>query len=87
MALEVMFNVTSIANLIREDRIFQLPNMVQINTKCGMRLLDESIHELVESKLIDGEDAYFASDNRERFKQWAPRIESPKLAESVHGEY
>ncbi len=87
MALEVMINVTSIANLIREDRIFQLPNMMQINTKYGMRLLDDSIHALVESKLIDEEDAYFASDNRERFKQWAPSIESPGIAESVYGEH
>ena len=75
--------MSSIANLIREDRIFQLPNMMQINTMHGMRLLDESIYELVQSETITGQDAYFAADNKERFKAWAPRMESNESMETA----
>lgn len=81
LALEIMFNVSSIANLIREDRIYQVPNMIQINNMNGMRILNESLQSLMESEIITGEEAYFASDNKERFKRWGPKLETGNLAE------
>ena len=82
LALEIMFNVSSIANLIREDRIYQVPNMIQINNMNGMRILNESLQSLVESEIITGEEAYFASDNKERFKRWGPKLKTENLTEN-----
>ena len=75
LALEVMFNISAIANLIKEDRIYQLTNMIQINNKNGMKVLNESITALLHEEIITGQNAYFAAENKERFKRWAPKLE------------
>lgn len=85
LAQEIMFNVTSIANLIREDRVFQIPNMIQINNMNGMRLLDESIAELLQQEVITPEEAYFAADNKEKFRSGGPQIESANIEEVING--
>jgi twitching motility protein PilT len=72
LAVETLFNIDSIANLIREDRLFQIPNVIQINSRRGMRLLDESLKALVESDVISGQDAYFAANDQDLFRQFAP---------------
>jgi len=86
LALEVMFNNMTIAKVIREDRIHQLPNMIQMNKEHGMRTLNDSLMELFQKELIFGEDAYFASENKDRFKRWAPKLAVKKPAENVYGE-
>lgn len=85
LATEMLFVITAIANLIREDRIFQIPNMIQINSKRGMRLMDDSLKRLVESEVISGEDAYFAANKRELFSEFAPQ--SKKAGEDSHGSH
>ncbi|MCR4316094.1 MAG: PilT/PilU family type 4a pilus ATPase [Planctomycetes bacterium] len=51
-AIEVMFNAPAIANLIRENKCFQLPGVMQTGKKLGQKLLDESLRELVSSKTV-----------------------------------
>ena len=58
LALEVMFNIPAIGNLIREDRIYQIPNMMKVNQRSGMQCLEESIQTLLQDKVIDGTEAY-----------------------------
>lgn len=76
LALEVLFNISAIANLIKEDRIYQLTNMIQINNKNGMKVLNESITQLLHAEIISGQNAYFSAENKERFKRWAPQLEA-----------
>lgn len=72
LALEIMFNNTAIGNLIREDRMFQLPTMMQINRDKGMCQLDDSLQKLLEQQLIDGTEAWFEASNKTPFKQYQP---------------
>lgn len=60
LALEIMFNVPSISSLIRDDKLFQIKNMMRINQTKGMNIMDNSIKELLEKKLINTEEAHFA---------------------------
>ncbi|HDQ45891.1 MAG TPA: PilT/PilU family type 4a pilus ATPase [bacterium] len=60
LALEIMFNNSAIANLIREDKLFQIPNMIRINRRDGMQLLEESIQELLRAGRIDPTEAHHA---------------------------
>ncbi len=56
-ALEVMIGIPSIANLIREAKIFQIPSIMQTNRKIGMRLMNESLLQLCKEGLVTSEEA------------------------------
>lgn len=72
LALEVMFNNTAIGNLIRENRMFQLPTMMQLNRDKGMCQLEDSLQQLVQQGLIDGSEAWYEAANKTPFKQYQP---------------
>ncbi|HVJ21515.1 MAG TPA: type IV pilus twitching motility protein PilT [Polyangiaceae bacterium] len=56
-ALEVMMGIPSIANLIRESKIFQIPSIMQTSRKLGMRLMNDSLLQLCKEGLITSEEA------------------------------
>jgi twitching motility protein PilT len=47
LALELLVVTPAIANLIREDKMFQLRSAMQTGKAAGMRTMDESLRELV----------------------------------------
>lgn len=71
LALEVLFNNVAISNLIREDRMFQLPTMIQINRDKGMCQLEDSLLELVQNDVIEGVEAWHEASNKSLFKEHA----------------
>jgi twitching motility protein PilT len=56
-AIEVMLATPAVRNLIREDRTFEIPNVIETNRAMGMRSLDNAIAELYFNGLISKEDA------------------------------
>lgn len=66
-AVEVMFNTPAVANLIREHKTFQLPSVMQTSRKLGMRLMDDSIQELLTKGLIAREAAVYFAEDPSRF--------------------
>ena len=52
VALEIMVNTPAVANLIREAKTFMLPGIIQTGKKLGMRLMDDSLLELVQNGTI-----------------------------------
>lgn len=75
LALEIMFNTSAVANMIRERKLFQMPSVLQTSRKQGMVPLDHSLMELVNADIIDGTEAYFAADNKAPFAKWAPKAD------------
>jgi twitching motility protein PilT len=67
LASEVMLVMPAIANLIRENREWQIPNLMQLNRARGMRLMDESLAELVRAKKIAVEQAHLRATDKTRF--------------------
>ena len=56
-ALETMVVTRAVANLIRENKTFQIHSILQTGGSQGMALLDTSIKELVKSGTVSAEDA------------------------------
>ncbi|MBI2251242.1 MAG: PilT/PilU family type 4a pilus ATPase [Armatimonadetes bacterium] len=56
-AAEILIGTLSVANMIREGKTFQLPSAIQIGKNEGMCLMDYSILDLYEKKLITKEEA------------------------------
>ena len=56
-AVEVMLCTPAIRNLIREDRAFEIPNVIETSRQLGMNSLDNAIAELFFNGMISKEDA------------------------------
>ncbi len=56
-AVEIMLCTPAIRNLIREDRAFEIPNVIETNRALGMNSLDNAIAELYFNGMITKEDA------------------------------
>ena len=67
LALEVLVNNPAVGNLIREAKTFMLPGVMQTGKKLGMRLMDDSLQELLDQNLITPEEARQRAENKKRF--------------------
>jgi twitching motility protein PilT len=56
-ALEIMFSLPAIANLIREAKIYQIPSIMQTGRKLGMALMNDSLLKLAKDGVISAEEA------------------------------
>jgi twitching motility protein PilT len=56
-ALETMVVTRAVANLIRENKTFQIHSILQTGSAQGMALLDNSIKELVKTGAVSAEEA------------------------------
>jgi twitching motility protein PilT len=63
-AWEIMFGVPSISNLIREQKIFQIPSIMQTGRKLGMALMNDSLFKLVKDGLVAPEEALAKANDK-----------------------
>ncbi|MCG8458419.1 MAG: type IV pilus twitching motility protein PilT [Holophagales bacterium] len=66
-ALEVLMSSRAIGNLIRENKTFQIPSQMQTGAAQGMKILDNSLTELVQQGLITQEEARRNAEDPKRF--------------------
>jgi twitching motility protein PilT len=64
VALEIMVNTPAVANLIRESKTFMLPGIIQTGKKLGMKLMDDSLIDLVEGGIISPHEAYDRAEQK-----------------------
>jgi twitching motility protein PilT len=57
-AREILFSTQAIQNLIRDDKVHQIPNVIATGLRDDMLAMDDSVAELVDRSLIDFETAY-----------------------------
>lgn len=67
LAYEMMFITLAAANMIRENRTFQLQSVLQTGKHQGMRALDDSLMELVNTGAITKAQAALNADRPETF--------------------
>ena len=56
-AIEIMLCNSAVRNCIRENRIFEIPNIIETSQALGMQSLDTSIRQLCLNGLISMPDA------------------------------
>ena len=66
-ACEVMIATTAIRNLIRDDRIFQIPSVIQSGGTEGMMSLDQDLQRLLARGVIERSMAAQIADNPKLF--------------------
>ena len=65
---EILKNTLNVSNLIREDKTYQLPSMMQIGRNAGMQTVDQALMALVQGDLISAEDAWLRAEKSETFE-------------------
>ncbi|HEY3294709.1 MAG TPA: type IV pilus twitching motility protein PilT [bacterium] len=68
VAAEVMVATTAIRNLIREDKIYQIPSVIQAGGKSGMQSLDQDLMRLLHKGMISRETAAHVAENPKLFE-------------------
>jgi twitching motility protein PilT len=70
LALEVLTNNAAVGNLIRDGKTFMLPGVIQTGRRQGMKLLDDSLMELLQAGIITAEEAYARCEQKALFRQF-----------------
>lgn len=61
--VEILLCTSAVKNCIRENRIYEIPNIIETSRRLGMQNLDSSIAEMYSKGYIDREDAIARSTN------------------------
>ena len=70
-ACEIMFNTPAVANLIRENKVYEIPLVIETSSDMGMVSLNRSLAELIRKKKVALEDAMTFSPNIRELKKLA----------------
>jgi len=70
-AMELMLATPAIRNLIRDEKIHQIPSTIQISRKIGMQSLDQSLKDLLMQGKITREAAIKKALNKNAFIEYA----------------
>lgn len=74
VAVEILLATQAMANLIRENKMHQVNSIIQTSSKKGMRMMDDSLLELVQKGLVEPQDAIDRAHDKNQF------IERVKMA-------
>jgi twitching motility protein PilT len=68
-ACEIMFNTPAVSNLIRENKVYEIPLVIETSSDIGMVSLNRSLAELVRKRKISIENAMTFSPNTRELKK------------------
>jgi len=72
-AHEILLMNSSISNLIREGKTFQIESQLQTGKKQGMRTLNDDLLRLIQEDLVDAHDAYLKAVDKKSFRELCER--------------
>jgi twitching motility protein PilT len=66
-AREILLTIPAVSNLIREGKAFQIPSVMQTSRKLGMIQLGDVLIDLVDQGLVEPQEAYMKSTDKNAF--------------------
>ncbi|MFC1979309.1 type IV pilus twitching motility protein PilT [Chloroflexota bacterium] len=79
-AVEIMLANPAVRNLIRDGKIYQLPNVIRTHTQDGMELLDQSLINLYSKRLISAENLFAFCNDRDETEKLTGIFTQSKLS-------
>jgi twitching motility protein PilT len=73
-AVEIMLGTPAVANLIREGKIHQLPNIIRTSNQEGMRTLDQALMDLYLKGVITAETLLNYCNDKEEIQKLVGRV-------------
>jgi twitching motility protein PilT len=77
---EILISSPAVGSIIRENRTFQIPNMLQAGGNQGMQTMDMALERLVQNGSVRPEDAYEKASDKESFQKVLQRLEAEARA-------
>jgi len=68
--LEILVNNRAISKLIMTDQTHQIPAQLQTGRDQGMQMMDQSLLEAIEAKLVDPDDAFRFATDKKKFQRY-----------------
>ena len=68
--VETLVMTRAIANLIQQNKTFQIPDQIRSGVQHGMQLMDQALLEALQRKEVDPDDAYLAASDRKQFQRF-----------------
>lgn len=75
LAAEILIGTLPVASMIRDGKVFQIPNLMQTGKNVGMRLMEESLLELLKEELIAPEQALLYAEKNGPVSNYARQKE------------
>ena len=69
---EILKGTLSVANLIRDEKTFQIPSAMQIGRSQGMQTFDDALKDLLRREVITAESAYVYAEHKDEFESLVP---------------
>jgi twitching motility protein PilT len=84
---EILLCNSAVRNCIRENRIFEIPNIIETSRRMGMQTMDNSIADIYFKGYIDREEAIAWSSNPAKMdKLLTSKRQSDKITEQLETE-
>lgn len=77
---EILLCTSAVRNCIRENRIYEIPNIIETSRRLGMHNMDTSIAEMYLAGFIDREEAVTKSTNPAKMEKTLPQQPATQLA-------
>ncbi len=68
-AVEVLVGGPAVSTLIRENKVHEIPSVMQVGHAQKMQTLDDALESLVRRRVVSPEEAYGYARNKPRFEQ------------------
>ncbi len=75
VAMEILVNTGAVASLIRDGKQHQIPSMIMAGHQHGMITMDQSLLNLVKSRVIDPLDAFTRAEDKNQFSTYVDELE------------
>ena len=75
--VEILLCTSAVRNCIRENRIYEIPNIIETSRRIGMQSMDHSIADLYTKGYIDREEAVAMSTNPAKMSKALPEQKQP----------
>ena len=66
-AIEILINNNAVGNLIRDEKTYQIPSLMQTQVTQGMMLLDTALAELVGAGVVSSQEARGHAEEPDKF--------------------
>ncbi|MHC4658271.1 MAG: type IV pilus twitching motility protein PilT [Planctomycetota bacterium] len=83
---EILLCTSAVRNCIRENRIYEIPNIIETSRRMGMQSMDNSIAEMYSNGYLDREDAVTRSNNPGKMEKLLPPMEGSHTAGGPEGD-
>ena len=86
-AHDILLGASSVSNLIREGKTFQIPSIMQTSSNIGMQTLNDSIMYYVRKRLVEPLEAYMKAVDKsgilQQLEESGYKIDISKISDQV----